>query len=158
MKAILELEMPKSCSECELKEWGNPDFGNKCNCLITDKEVQKYMNNQRHPQCPLQPIVPNEEVESKLKQLENYIKDTLMGKIYIDELKQALTTPKISEDDLEFILKWAKIGIWQEREKRFNIMRRIKNSSTLSCYKIIIKELNSNYDRIKTLKSIGGNR
>ena len=104
------------------------------------------------------PNVSDSEVEGKWKQLENYVKDTLMGKIYIDELKQALTTPKISEDDLEFILKWAKIGIWQEREKRFNIMRRIKKPSTLSCYKIIIKELNSNYDRIRTLKSIGGNK
>ena len=76
----------------------------------------------------------------------------------ISEFNQALTTPKFSEDDLEFIFKWANRGIWQEREKRFNIMRRIKNPSTLSCYKIIIKELNSNYDRIKTLKSIGGNK
>ena len=76
----------------------------------------------------------------------------------IERSLQALTTPKFSEDDLEFIFKWANRGIWQEREKRFNIMRRIKNPSTLSCYKIIIKELNSNYDRIRTLKSIGGNK
>ena len=121
---------------------------------ITTEEIDEYIEET----YSLHPTVPNEEVEGKWKQLENYVKDTLMGKIYIDELKQALTTPKFSEDDLEFIFKWANRGIWQEREKRFNIMRRIKNPSTLSCYKIIIKELNSNYDRIKTLKSIGGNK
>lgn len=74
------------------------------------------------------------------------------------ELDKLDELDKISEDDLEFIFKWANRGIWQEREKRFNIMRRIKNPLTLSCYKIIIKELNSNYDRIRTLKSIGGNK
>ena len=58
----IDMEMPKSCSECKFKKWlwhcGWTDY----NCFITGRTVNTYCKNskspknKRHPQCPLQEV------------------------------------------------------------------------------------------------------
>ena len=48
MKAILEIEMPDACTECQVKDSDGY-------CLIIHKYVSN-LNNFRHPDCPLEII------------------------------------------------------------------------------------------------------
>ena len=74
MKAYLELEMPKSCSECEF-------FSNKlgypmCSRIRLDDEIfllGDNLHNVRAPQCPLQPVKPLLEAFFAVERLINNI-------------------------------------------------------------------------------------
>ena len=65
--------------------------------------------------------INDSEVEGKWKQLENYVKDTLMGKIYIEELKQALTTPKISDSEYEELFMLFEEDYMRQTYDRFGV-------------------------------------
>ena len=162
MKAILELEMPKSCSECPIDDL----------CLfnedIDNEEFNKInIHNERLPQCPLQSIVPNEEV---LKELELFgafaIKNafnekeinSLMKKY--DLIKQALTTPKISEEG-KFGSGHHKLFVKNKKYKQLLDKVEIKREGLKFYVKGICyeEEISSYlYHDIKELKSIGGNK
>ena len=56
MAVIINMEMPKSCTFCLLRET-TYDFHPKC--FLTKKDINKYAytdRNGRHPKCPLQEV------------------------------------------------------------------------------------------------------
>ena len=61
MKGIIEIDMPKSCSECELRSdrLVISKRGEQVYCSIKDIYVWDYVfgdkKEQRHPQCPIKP-------------------------------------------------------------------------------------------------------
>ena len=117
---------------------------------ITTEEIDEYIEET----YSLHPTVPNEEVEGKWKQLENYVKDTLMGKIYIDELKQALTTPKISEDDLEELFDIVKDWTYQDNSNtryviKYSVEDRLKRKKVLNELKTKFQQMRQEIQDLK---------
>ena len=98
-KSILVIDTPKSCSECDFK-FGNLDYRKKCYCLRTGEEVQNYMKQERHPQCPLQDTTELLEAVCRLGSRANRLfkirpKDNQFDKeeqndVLIDKLYKAL--------------------------------------------------------------------
>ena len=87
MKSILLVDTPKSCSECDFK-FGNLDYRKKCYCLRTGEEVQNYMKQERHPQCPLQDTTELlEALEEDIFELDDsfiYRTDETLKEIVVD--------------------------------------------------------------------------
>ena len=104
--STLTIRTPKSCSECEY----SLNVGHRNMCVLNKKIENIYHTRKRHPQCPLQPIVSNEEVETKrLVELNVEIVNALLGYECdlneliprIDNHFEALQQPKISDREVE---------------------------------------------------------
>ena len=86
MKAILELEMPKSCSECVYHRDIIEMNSFRCTALKQKLKCNKFYF-KRHPQCPLQPKATNEEVEEALFHFREF-----------ERLLREIENPYIMED------------------------------------------------------------
>ena len=85
-KAMLIIDMPKSCSDCKLKEMAG-DF-NKMICVPLQKSYNKFMfTEKRQEQCPLR-FVPSKkyhscygsgQVEMSDDKIWNKCIDTILG-------------------------------------------------------------------------------
>lgn len=68
-KAILEIEMPKSCSGCWFR---NGDINSMFDCNLGIKHLSfngiktEKHKGQRHPQCPLKPIPTLDELRAEI--------------------------------------------------------------------------------------------
>jgi len=84
----IDIKMPKSCSECEIRELPILDVANG-DCLLKCPYVNKIFNakdylSERHPQCPLQETTPlSSEVET-VQKAHNTIRTTLQPKEITD--------------------------------------------------------------------------
>ena len=56
MKAILEIEMPKSCGECDIVDLDNGIHY----CNVIGEQIKNNIYTKRHPNCPLKPINDSE--------------------------------------------------------------------------------------------------
>ena len=108
--STLTIRTPKSCSECEY----SLNVGHRNMCVLNKKIENIYHTRKRHPQCPLQPIVSNEEVETKrLVELNVEIVNALLGYECdlneliprIDNHFEALQQPKISDSEVEELIE-----------------------------------------------------
>lgn len=45
MVAIKDMEMPNSCYECDLHNYHN--------CDLTNDDIEKHLDDSKHPNCPL---------------------------------------------------------------------------------------------------------
>lgn len=52
MVVIKDMEMPKSCYECDLHNYHN--------CDLTNDGIEKYLDDVKHPNCPLVEIEERE--------------------------------------------------------------------------------------------------
>ena len=96
----------------------------------------------------------NEEVAGKWAQLENYVKDTLMGEIYIEELKTALHTPKINDSEVKELFDIVKDWTYQDNSNtryitKFSIEDRLKRKKALNQIKTKFQQMQQEIQDLK---------
>lgn len=87
MKAVLLIDMPKSCADC--KYCGFEQFTKKSACVICEGnfDIDEDIENERSAICPLRPLpekknVAVEDIEDIMH--TEFLLDSLIAKIHLD--------------------------------------------------------------------------